>query len=805
MQFGKRYGIVALAFLGMATPALPQTGPEPLVHSPTLSADIRLDSYNVPHIKAETYEGLGYGLAYAFAGDNICLIAEQYLTLRGERAKYMGREGHFADVFAEALGERVYNVDSDFYHKLVFSDVTPHQKAGASVDLQKIVTGYVAGYNKFLIDRDGDLPSACAGAEWVQPITEEDVYRRFLQSQLLGGGGTFIKPIVDGMVKLDEEGNPLGKKADVQSEPNIKQAQRLGSAIKNIEVGSNAIAFGRDLTPEDEPMLFGNPHFPWAGTERLYQMHLTIPGEYDIMGASLYGIPVPSIAFNRDIAWSLTWSTDIRFLVRSLELNPQNPAQYYVDGALHDMDSSEITVAIREDDGSLSHETRTVYETEYGPLIAGQYFPGSKKKTYAFTDFNHPNNRSIEGYFQLTKARTVDEFDTSQDLLTGLPYSNVTALDASGQAYYSNKSIAANVSDEQIARCLNGRRAQMYKDNFAVVILDGSDSSCDPVTDPTAAQPGIMAATNKPSIIRSDYTLQTNDSHWIVNADPESFQSGYGYVVGEERTRRSDRLRVATQFIKDRQTNADGLGGTKMTPDHMKRIFYSARLREAELLKDDLVADCERHPRMRISWTFTYVDVSEACAALKAWDASENVDSRGGHIFRLFYDNMHTTNGSLNSKIWRVKFDPERPLETPYGMKASRKTRSTFAKTVRTISTLGVPFDARLGDIQFITRDGEKLPLGGGRGFHRLQATFVPGQGYTDPVTTGDSYIQAVVLGPDGPSGYVINAYSQSTDQSSPHSYDQTKLYSSEDWPVIRFTDAEIEADPNYRLIHIEK
>jgi len=764
-----------------------------------MSADIRYTSYGVPHIKSDSYEGLGFGVAYAFADDNICLMAEQYITLRGERAKYMGVEGKYHDVFAEALGEEVHNVDSDFYHKLIFSNVAAHQKAGTSPELQKIVVGWVEGYNKYIKDNAGQMPAKCNNADWVLPITENDVYRRFLQSSLLGGYGTFMKPIADAIVptqpvkKTGSLDNNFSRKHATLTE---EQAMQLSIAFKQREYGSNAIAFGRDLTPENHPMMFANPHFPWAGSERLYQMHLTIPGEYDFAGAGLYGIPIPQLGYSKDIAWSVTWSTDIRFLIRELKLNEANKTQYYVDGKLHDMDIFTIDVEIKNDDGSMRTETRTAYNTIYGPLVAGQYFKGSKKKAFAITDFNATNNRAVQSYFELGQAKSVQDFDSIQAKLTGLPYSNLTGVDRSGKAYYSNKSIAANVTDAQIKQCLHGNRAKLYKNDFGVVILDGSDSACNPANNSAAPQSGIIPAMDKPSIIRTDYTVQTNDSHWIVNAAPSSFNSGYGYVVGEEKTERSDRLRHAVDFINKRKSGNDGLEGTKMTPEHMHAIFYRAGLSHGESMKDDLIADCEANGG---------ADLAAACEALKKWDGSESADSIGGHIFREFYRNISSPTGVVKDKYWKIPFDPAKPLTTPSGLKASGKTRKALAKAVKDISDSGIALDARLGDIQFVTRNGEKIPVSGGQGFHRLSTTFVPGQGYTDPVVSGDSYIFAVSLGPNGPQGMEVNAYSQSTDPDSVHSYDQTKIYGNENWAKVRFSDAEIEADSNFKTVHIEK
>ena len=42
-----------------------------------MTAEIRRTAYGVPHIKASDYAGLGLGLGYVSAEDNICEIAER--------------------------------------------------------------------------------------------------------------------------------------------------------------------------------------------------------------------------------------------------------------------------------------------------------------------------------------------------------------------------------------------------------------------------------------------------------------------------------------------------------------------------------------------------------------------------------------------------------------------------------------------------------------------------------------------------------------------------------------------------------
>src|SRR3546814_2337908 len=52
----------------------------------------------VTHIKADDFGGIGYGYGYALAEDNLCVLLEDLVTIRGERAKYMGRDGSYTIV-----------------------------------------------------------------------------------------------------------------------------------------------------------------------------------------------------------------------------------------------------------------------------------------------------------------------------------------------------------------------------------------------------------------------------------------------------------------------------------------------------------------------------------------------------------------------------------------------------------------------------------------------------------------------------------------------------------------------------------
>ncbi|MDX1497970.1 MAG: penicillin acylase family protein, partial [Salinisphaeraceae bacterium] len=148
----------------------------------SFDTSIRRTDHGIPHIKADNFAGLGYGYGYAVAQDNICKLADFYVTVNGERSKFFGADETF--LFPANLLE-FNNADSDFFFKLIHARgkveelmATPPPN-GPSEDMKALLRGHVAGYNRFLRDTGVDKLSDpnCRGAEWVREITELDVYR----------------------------------------------------------------------------------------------------------------------------------------------------------------------------------------------------------------------------------------------------------------------------------------------------------------------------------------------------------------------------------------------------------------------------------------------------------------------------------------------------------------------------------------------------------------------------------------------------------------------------------------------------
>ena len=67
----------------------------------------------VANISGENFADVGFGIGYAQAQDGICLLAETFLTVEGERSAFLGPEGVFKN---EAEGGLQFtNLNSDIY------------------------------------------------------------------------------------------------------------------------------------------------------------------------------------------------------------------------------------------------------------------------------------------------------------------------------------------------------------------------------------------------------------------------------------------------------------------------------------------------------------------------------------------------------------------------------------------------------------------------------------------------------------------------------------------------------------------
>ncbi|MFN7607599.1 MAG: penicillin acylase family protein, partial [Hyphomonadaceae bacterium] len=304
-----RYKSVSLIVLACALAGQADAQPQ------GLEASITRTTYGIPHITAKNWKSIGYGVGYAYAQDNLCMLAEDFATVAGERSL------HFGTKEKTSLGfDPLDNLAADTFFRSNLDLATLRRDSLKTSKIARDLSeGYVAGYNRLLRDLGPDrVPEACRGKAWVRPITTDDMLRLTEKNALRSGALVLAQAIADAAP-------PLEAKAEKVAGLTLPNTEASG-------LGSNGWAFGAETTANGRGLIVGNPHFPWSGPSRFYQLHITIPGVVDVMGATLAGSPLPTIGFNKDIAWTHTVSAARHTTVFELTLDPADPTRYLVDG-----------------------------------------------------------------------------------------------------------------------------------------------------------------------------------------------------------------------------------------------------------------------------------------------------------------------------------------------------------------------------------------------------------------------------------------------------------------------------------------
>ncbi len=768
-------------------------------------ASIRRTSYGVAHIMAEDLGSAGFGQAYAFAQDHACVLADQILKVRSERAAFFG------------AGPGDANLESDLGYLAL--DVMARGKAGLETQpepVRMLIDGYVAGYNQYLADTGADMvQGSCKGQPWLRPITANELFAYYVDLGLLASGN----PLIDYIATAQPPGSPLVK-------PGGSVAGLRGP--KATGFGSNGWAIGGTRTASGAGMVVANPHFPWEGELKLWESHVTVPGTLNIYGVGLMGVPGSLIGFNDEVGWTHTFSDGQRFNIYALTLVEGDPTSYLYDGKPRKMEARDYEVSVRQQDGTLAKVQRTLYFSHYGPMLNVDPFGWSPSLALTYRDANIENTRLIEQFFGMNSARSLAEFQKVYEDVGGVPWVNTMAADRAGKTWYIDASATPRLSQAAIDGWLksvdDGEFLAGVLYEQGLVLLDGSSSVNEWTEAPGARSPGLVPFAEQPQQERDDFVFNANDSHWLSN--PASPLEGYSPLHGFERVPQSPRTRMNMRLLTE-QGGASG-DDDKFTIEELQTAIMGNRSFTAELLLDAVVQRCTGVKSVLV--IDEVVDITAACDVLTAWDGQYDPDSVGAIVWREFLGAYAFQSLTDYGPLLAVAFDPEDPLETPNTLvdppaMGEDKVLVGLGRGVLALTGAGVAIDSPLAEVQRAPRGSESFGVPGGQNrdgtanivtYSVLKTTLDPSTPQGEVLNTatgltkdgyvvnyGSSFVMALEMGKDGPRGQAFLTYGESDDPASPHFADQTALFASQQWRPIVFTEADIAADPAFAMIEV--
>jgi acyl-homoserine-lactone acylase len=770
-----RNWLLGCGLLMLAAAAVARTDAAPPVLSP--GVEIRRTTDGIPHLRADSWHALGRGVGYVQAQDALCTLAEAFVTYAGRRSWFFGTDGRPA---RDSTFGRPKNIDLDFFFRAFADDtVLSRYRQQHPRELNELVEGFAAGYNRYLADaREGRVQATgrrCLNKSWVREITADDIHRRMYAAQIAAGYAKFIPEIANARpakavavfdVREDDgAGNALRDRL----------AHRIGTQPG---IGSNALAFGREATGGDGAVLFGNPHWYWSGPDRFYQMHLTIPGRLDVAGVAFLGVPVVMIGFNAHVAWTHTVSEARRFGLFDLALDPADPTRYRVDGQLEPMTAREVGVDVRAAPGGARKArrlTRTFYRTRFGPVLdlGGHHeaFGWGTAHALAVRDINAGNFRIFRNFFYWNQAKSLDDFIAIQRREGAVPWVNTVAMGrGDGRVWYGDVGAVPNAPDDLREGCATPLAKAFATVDARTPVLDGSRSACNWRIDPAAVQAGAMPGDKMPWLLREDYVANMNDSHWLSNARQPL--EGFASLLGGEREPLSLRgrlgHRMALDLLEGSAPSADALGRRLM------RDVLTPRAHSAELFKDEVLAQACTQPRVRLDAAALKaaglakapaaareIDVGPACEVLRRWSGRADAADRGALLWDALWSRLAA---GPAAERHGVPFSSEAPLDTPRGFRAGEgEAARALAATVAEFGVKGLPLDEAVGSRRFVLSGGQRFPLYGGchsRGYFTV-ACNEEGGDRMGPDSLANSYLQVVRFGASGVEAHTLLAHGQ--------------------------------------------
>lgn len=678
-------------------------------------ATIYRDEWGIPHIQADSLEAMAFAFGYAQAEDHIEPMLHAYRVANGRAAEVFGPDYADSDEFSlkmahAALAEQAYAVAGDATRALC--------------------AGFAQGVNTWLMDHPGEAPS------WSDGVRPEDILA-LLHAYLM----SFAPMDVPGLFSRDPA-----------------------------SLTGNAWAIGASRSATGEPILVVNPHVDYRGPFQWCEAHLTV-GDYNVLGATLFGLPIILQGHNGVLGWALTPNApdfaDVYVRTTQTQQTDQNPADLSGSGGSDETElellrTLQLLVQTKSyrvlTPGGLEERQVSCLDTENGPYIGDINGRACLWQIGGYRDFG-----ALAQLLDMGRSSDLTSFQAAWGQQQ-LPCFHLVYADRQGNLFYHYN---AKVGDKY----------------WPPAILDaGVDaSSLKPVDwtrpvpannplfkwGPYASPDELPMVTNPPS----GFLQACATTPWSVtdqtSLDPKDWPA---WLVHDEDSMRANRVRRLLTL------------GMRSYED-MQAMLYDVLVPSAVLAVPKLIAAADGSGEWSAQ---TLPDLAPGLDALRNWNYVADADSKGMTFFHLYWTTLKSmAPATLSEGALLAALAEDNPEAQTLSLKAAEQT----ARTMRAeFGSLAIPW----GDAHRFYRGNQSVPAAGaGSG----DAVFIASAAaYADKiwrVNYGYAYAMAVKFGVTVDTVSVV-PFGSSENPDSPHYADQMDLVRDRRMKVVRFDPEEV-------------
>lgn len=380
--------------------------------------DIVRDAEGVPHIYAQSEQDAYFALGFVHAQDRLWQMEMNRRIAAGRMAEILGPNAVDTDRFLRTLGIR-RNAER------ILANLSAETRAG--------LEAYAKGVNAYLATRKSPLPPeflltrAAApepwhpvdsigwqtmmawdlGANWSQEILRMRLSQRLPLDRI----NEFLPPYPgDPVTETLDYTKLYGDMTTVAGALAKVAAIAPPSLVEGM--GSNNWAVSGPLSSSGKPLLANDPHLGLSAPALWYFAHLSAPG-FEVVGATLPGIPSVVLGRNSRIAWAFTnTASDVQDLYVE-RINPDNAAQYQTPDGWAEFTVRSETIKVK----GAPDELITVRETRHGPVISGalpivdrtSLDTGKYAVSFAWTALR-PDDMTLQGGLKINHAGNWEQF-----------------------------------------------------------------------------------------------------------------------------------------------------------------------------------------------------------------------------------------------------------------------------------------------------------------------------------------------------------------------------------------------------------
>ncbi|GIV16458.1 MAG: 7-beta-(4-carbaxybutanamido)cephalosporanic acid acylase [Armatimonadota bacterium] len=331
------------------------------------------DEWGVPHIYAQTEEGVAYGLGWAQAEDRLEQLLKNYRLAAG--------------TMAEVFGEQW--IEHDWQQRFVgHEEVSRRRYRELPAKIRSVIEAYQQGVKDYMKRHPEQVP---AWAPKIEPWQVVALGRYIIFNW------------------------PMGRA--------VAELQRRGEV--NLPFSSNEWAVRPERTVEGCAILLIDPHIPWDNEFRFYEFRAH-GGQLHVSGFGPLGAPLLGLGHNRYLGWAATTGGPDTTDIYVEEVNPNNPLQYRYEGKWRNMTVRKVRINVA---GKPPVE-REIHYTHHGPIILRE---GNRAYAVATPYMNEVG--FVVQLYRMATARNLREFQQAM-AMNHFMEQNIMYADVEGNIFY---------------------------------------------------------------------------------------------------------------------------------------------------------------------------------------------------------------------------------------------------------------------------------------------------------------------------------------------------------------------------------